>query len=136
MPHSERVGSWEQSAVGSGGAGAGLRLAQRALCTGGRWGPRLEDGQELSSRPRGEMGREHQAEGTARAERKAVTACNALGNCKGFGVVGAETSRSWITDRKQVEKLQVNARLQRTQGVLCQIFRSILLEQQQPLKHV
>ena len=82
------------------------------------------------------MGRDHQAEGTARAERKAVTVCNTLGNCKGFGVVGAETHRSWITDRKQVEKLQVNTRLQRTQGVLCQIFRSILLEQQQPLKHV
>ena len=70
------------------------------------------------------MGREHQAEDTARTEQRAMTARSVLGTCKGFGVVGTETSRSWITDRKQVEKLQVNARLQRTQGVLCQIFRN------------
>ena len=51
------------------------------------------------------MGRDHQAAGTARTEQRGVTTRTALGNCKGFGVVGAEASRSWITDRKQVEKL-------------------------------
>ena len=86
--------------MGRARVGAGLCPEQRALCRGAVWGPRLRTGRSPSG-----SGEGSQAAGTARTEQRGMTTRTVLGNCKGFGVVGAETSRSWITDRKQVEKL-------------------------------
>ena len=62
--YSERVGSWEQSAVGRARVGAGLCPEQRALCRGAVWGPRLRTGRSPPGSGEGSPGFGHSQDRT------------------------------------------------------------------------